>query len=110
MSKHSEKYAWNDLSFLFRKPDIEEAHKVFNEFGNTWTIDSEYVKKNYSVDYHVENSNGSIGVKFVLFYKSSAYAILGRMISGITLFCSICYVLYMSVKKKKPVLRIEHPI
>ncbi len=104
------KYFWEDLLFLLKSPDFKATHEIFNEFGNSWTINPEYIRKKYTGRYYADNPDGSIGVELILFYKPAAYAVLGRVISGITLICSIFYVFYMSVKRKNTAPRIVRPI
>lgn len=100
--QHEEKYfEGEELSYLWKKPIFDDTHKLVNEYANKWTIDPEYIKQNFSKEYYKENSDGSIDVEMVLYFKPQSYFYLGLIISGTTLLSCLGYLLYDWRKRRK---------
>ncbi|NMB83858.1 YfhO family protein [Candidatus Roizmanbacteria bacterium] len=89
----------DELNYLIKKPIFENTHKEFYKYANQWTIDSEYIKNNFDKTYYKENSDGSIDLELILYYKPQSYLYLGIIISGITLFGSLFYLIYLKKKE-----------
>jgi len=68
---------------------------------NSFYIDPEYIKNNYPGQY-IENSDGSIDIELVVYFKSQSYFYLGLIISSLTLLGCLGYlVVYPWFKKRK---------
>jgi hypothetical protein len=100
--QYKEKYFEGDeLSYLYKKPIFKDTHKIINEYANQWTIDLDYIKKNYPKEYYIENPDGSIDIEMALYFKPQSYFYLGLLISGFTI-CGIAgYLIYDSQKRKR---------
>ena len=83
-----------ELSYLWKKPIFDDAHIIVFDYANSWTIDPQYIKNNYSKEYYIENPDGSIDVELVLYFKPQSYFYLGLIISGTTLVLCIGYLVY----------------
>lgn len=90
-----------DLSYLWKKPVFDDAHKLGNQYANQWTIDPEYIKQNFPKEYYKENPDGSIDVEIVLYFKLQSYYYLGLIISGMTLVGCFGYLGYDLTKRRK---------
>lgn len=92
-------------SFSINKPIFDENYQKKDELGNSWNIDAEYIKRNYSSKYYRENSDGSIDIKAVLYFAPQLYFNLGLLISGATaLFC----IIYLFFNRKKRIALLKN--
>lgn len=89
-----------ELSYLWEKPIFDDKHTVANEYANKWTIDPKYIKANYSTMYYKENSDGSIDVEIVMYFKPQSYFYIGIIISTLTFVGCICYLTWGWWKKR----------
>lgn len=95
-------YSWYDnLSFLFKKAIFSNTHVCFNGYANSWSLDTNYIKNNYSSDYVKTNPDGSITIKIFIYLKREMYIFSGKIISGTTLLCCLGYLGYDFVKRRK---------
>lgn len=69
----NEFYAWNEIGMLLKKPVFDESHKMVYEYANQWVLDSDYIKKNFSKEYYLENPDGSISVRMSIYFKTQSY-------------------------------------
>lgn len=90
-----------EISYLWKKPIFKNTHDIANKYANQWTIDPEYIKQNFSKEYYKENSDGSIDVEMVLYFKPQSYYYLGLAISGLTLLGITIYLAYDIFKRRK---------
>ncbi len=91
----------SESQYLYKKSVFDSSHRVIYDYANSWTIDSEYIKQNYSEKYYKENADGSISVKLILYFKPQSYFYLGVLVSGTTLLACLSYLGYDRIKKKK---------
>ena len=100
--EHTQKFfEGEELSYLWKKPIFDDAHTIVYDYANQWTIDSQYIKDNYSKDYYTENPDGSINVEMILYFKPQSYFYLGILISGTTFLACISYLVYGWKKERK---------
>jgi len=85
--------------FLIGSPDI-----VF-DYANGWTIDPEYIKKNFPKEAYTVNPDGSINLELTLYFKPQSYFYLGLIISGTTLILCLSYLSYDFIKRRKKSLK-----
>lgn len=62
-----------ELSYLWKKPLFENSHKLVNGYGNKWTLDIEFIKKNYDKRFYIINKDGSINVDLVIYYAPQSW-------------------------------------
>jgi hypothetical protein len=90
-----------ELAYLYREPVFDNTHKIINDYANSWTIDADYVKQNFSKKYYKENPDGSIDLELVLYFKPQSFFYLGLIISGLTLTGLLSYLGYNSISKRR---------
>lgn len=84
-AKHEMSFTPNDVFYVFKKPINEDLHFIVNGYANAWYIDPKDVgKDNFTI---------------TLYFWPQSLFYLGMIISGITLFGFIGYVVY-DVRKK----------
>ena len=91
----------DDLIHLWSKTVFSETHSQDYGYANTWLISPSEIKKNIDKQYYQENSDGSIDLKLILYFKPQSYFYLGLIISGITLLSCFGYLLYDWRKRKR---------
>jgi len=84
-----------DLHYILQKPIFEDSHKLVYDYANQWTIDPEYIKANFDKSYYKENSDGSIDIELVLYFKPQVYFYLGVIVSTIFITLSFIYLIYI---------------
>lgn len=62
---------------------------------NSFVVDPEYIKTNFSRDYYCENKDGSIDIELTLYFCPQSYFYLGLIISGFFLLGSLGYLIYV---------------
>ncbi len=80
---------------------LDETHYKNDMLFNSWTIDPQYIKDNYSEKYYTENPDGSINVEMVLYFKPQSYFYLGLLISGVTLLGCVGYLVWDWLTKRR---------
>ena len=98
LGTENERYKFSDISYFFKRPLFDDSHKIFNDYANEWTIDPEYIKKNFTKDQYHENSDGSIDLDLTLYFKPQSYFYLGLIISGATLAGCLGYLGYIGIR------------
>jgi hypothetical protein len=100
--KYEEKiFEVSDLKYLLIKPVFDNGHKMVKDYANTWEIDSEYIKKNYSEKYYEINQDGSIAVELVIYFKIQSYYQYCLLIIIISFLSAVGYMVYKKIKTKK---------
>lgn len=98
-----------DLSYFWEKPIFDNTHRTVFQYANGWIIDSDFIKQSFPEEYYKENSDGSIDINLVLYFKPQTYFYLGFLISGTALLSCLFYlgyVWYKSKKKKKKIVSL----
>ena len=75
-------------------------HYENDGFLNSFIINPEYIKQNFSKEYYKENPDGSIDVELVMYFKPQSYLYLGLIISGTTLLGCFGCLIYDWRKRK----------
>jgi hypothetical protein len=92
----------DELSYLWRNPLFENSHGLENGYANKWTIDPEYIKRNFSTSYYTVNKDGSINIDLVLYFVPQSWFYLTLLVS-ITSASGLIVLLvkYKGIKKVK---------
>lgn len=99
--EHTRKFfEGEELKYLWKKSLSGDSHKIIDDYANSWTIDSEYIKSNYSSQYYKENLDGSIDIKLTMYYKPQSYFYLGLIVSIIFLLVCGAYYIWSGLIKK----------
>lgn len=100
--EHTQQFVTADELFnLWKEPLFNDTHKIINEYANGWTIDPDYIKKNYPKESYTENPDGSINIEMILFFKSQSDFNNGFIISGLTSIAIIIYFVRNRKRNKK---------
>lgn len=83
-----------ELAYLWKKPALDNTHQMINDYGNSWAIDTGFIKKNFDKSYYKENQDGSMDMELVLYYKAQVYDNLGWLVSGTTIFGCLVYLFW----------------
>lgn len=84
----------DELKYLWQSSIFDNTHKKANEYANSWTIDPEYIVRNYPSEYYKQNPDGSIDFELTLFFKPQSYLYIGFIISGLTLIWCFGYLVW----------------
>ena len=90
-----------ELSCLWKKPIFDDTHKIVYDYANGWEIDPNYIKRNFDRNFYKENPDGSIDIELTLYFKPQSYFYLGLIISLITFFACLGYLIFNLIKKRK---------
>lgn len=94
-------FDFEDFSTVFSKSIFNESHRTKDNTTNIWTIDPEYIKKNYPKDYYTENKDGSINFTLLYYFVPQAYLYYGVVISLTVVISATIYLLYTLFKNEK---------
>jgi hypothetical protein len=97
----SENFVNKLLHSLWDKPISDETHEIFQGYGNSWILDPEYIKKNYSEEYYLLNEDESITLKLDIYFEPQTYFNLGLIISSILMITLIYLIFYLKDNKPK---------
>ena len=81
----------------------DKYHFKNNAKLNSFLINPEYIKQNFSKEYYKENPDGSIDVELTLYFKPQSYFYLGLFISGTTFLACLVYLGYDHYKRRKTI-------
>lgn len=90
-----------ESNFVLWKESYELVSNWYNFGFNSWTIDPDYIKKNFPKEYYKENPDGSIDVTLTLYFKPQSYFYLGICVSGLTFLGLIVWLLVDWRREKK---------
>lgn len=82
----------------------DDFHIKNNANLNSFKIDPEFIKQNYS-DSYSENPDGSINLDLTLYFKPQSYFYLGLIISSATLAICLGYLAYHFARRNKKVFK-----
>lgn len=88
----------DELTYLWRKPDFQATHQSYEPFGNSWKIDRQTIQNTYSSESYSVNTDGSINLSFVLYFKPQVYFYLGTVISLVSFVAITIYFFYAQRK------------
>lgn len=95
------KFHWFDVltqaDYFFPDNFHSENDAKFNSF----LIDPEYIKKNFTKDQYRENPDGSIYLELTIYFKPQSYFYLGLIISGTTLILCLGYLGWVGVMRRR---------
>lgn len=64
---------YSDLSHIYDDAIFSQYNSINNHNFNKWIIDPDYIESNYSQDYYRRNSDGSMDIELILFFKPQSY-------------------------------------
>lgn len=89
------------ITKLWEKPIFDDTHMIIYDYANQWTINPEYIKANYSREYYRINPDGTMDVRLTMYFRPQSYFYLGLIISGLTLFACISYLVVSGVRGRR---------
>jgi hypothetical protein len=66
-----------DFRYLFERDLFTNTHGIVYSYANRWSIDPIFIRQGFSKDYYIENSDESIDIELVLYYKPQLYFYIG---------------------------------
>lgn len=106
IEKSDKLFEFSDIRYIFKKPVFDKSHIMVKDYANTWTIDSDFIKKNYSNNYYSENSDGSINLELTIYFKPQIYYYIGIILAGV-LFIFLIAGLFYEKRKNRIQYRVE---
>ena len=94
------KLSLDEVRYLFKRMPFESSH-VVSQYANAWTVDPTLLGNKSGVSNGSSNSDDSVNVKLVLYYRPQVYLLLGIVGSLATLF------LLLLQRSRKAMLRRE---
>ena len=64
---------WEGIEKILQTSIWDNTHQMEQNYTNSWKIDKEYIRKNFSKEYYHENEDGSIDIKFSIYFKPQSY-------------------------------------
>jgi len=91
----SQFFEGDEIRYLWENPVFDDNnHKIIYDYANSWEIDADYIKSNFSKEYYYTNPDGSIEINLVLYFRPQSYFYLGLFISGFILFGCLIYLFF----------------
>lgn len=84
----------DEWRFLFSPGVFNEQHTKFQQYGNSWTVDTQYVKDHFPQSTYRQNSDGTLDIQLTLFYQPQAWYMVMMGISSLTLLMIVGYLLF----------------
>ncbi len=72
---------WEGIEKILQTSICDNTHQMEQNYANSWKIDKEYIRKNFSKEYYHENEDGSIDIKFSIYFKPQSYFYLWLILS-----------------------------
>ncbi len=94
-------FSWWDILKLIQKPVFDESHQKVFDYANKWTIDKEFIIKNYSKEYYRINQDWSIDILLSMYFKPQSYFYLWILLTWITMLLIMWFLIFSKIKKFK---------
>ncbi len=85
---------FTDFKYLFEKPVFDTNREMANDYANSWIIDTNYIKQNFSSEFYQENSDGSLDVNLVIFFRPQIFTYLLIFTSFLGISISTIYLIW----------------
>ena len=93
-------FSIKELMYLLRKSAFISTHISTAASTNEWTITAEEIKKSFGPDYYTVNNDGSINIRFELYYTPQLYFYYGLVVSSVVLLFGYLYIMFHKTKTK----------
>jgi len=90
----------DDFVYLWKKSTFDSFHTSKFGYANKWRIDPDYIKKNFPPKYYLVNSNGSINLNLVLYYREQSIFYWGAIFFVLCFVISTSYIAYKHLTGK----------
>lgn len=97
----------SDLTYILEDPIFDNSHIIIDGYANSWTIDRDYIVKNYPKGSYIYNKDGSIDFKMTIYFRPQSYFYIGIILIFVSGCVSISILIY---KKKLLKLNLNHEI
>jgi hypothetical protein len=91
----------DELSYLWKKPLFENSQGLENGYANKWTIDPEYIKRNFPATDYTVNKDDSINIDLIIYFAPQSWLYLTFILSTSVLVSLIVYIVYKQFPKTK---------
>jgi len=79
----------NNFKTIFLKKIFNNSHSIFDDYGNSWILDKNYIINNFPNSFYKINSDGSIDIEIILSNDIQLFFYLGIILTLITLLIII---------------------
>lgn len=86
---------------------LRDKHRLSDGWANSWVINPEYIKENFPKKYYQENSDGSIDVDLILYFKPQLNFYRGLLISGLVFIGWLWWYLFYRLSYSSQVINDE---
>ena len=93
-----------DLTYLYKHDIFDNTHKIAYNYANSWTLDADHIKNNYSNNYYSVNADESINFELILFYKPQALFYITQIIGYSALVLCLIYLIFIELFFRKKVV------
>lgn len=84
----------DEWRFLFSPGVFNEQHTKFQQYGNSWTIDTQYVEDHFPQSMYRQNNDGTLDIQLTLFYQPQAWFLVLLGGSFLVFLVAIGYFLF----------------
>ena len=88
-------FVGREFSEYWRHWLFDAQHTKAYGYANKWILDKKFIKQNFSPEYYKENPDGSIDVRFVIFYEPQQYFLVGCIITFLTILGIMIYLAFL---------------
>lgn len=88
-----------ELTYLWEEPIFDNTHDHFEDYANTWSIDPQFIKSNFSPEYYSQNADGSINFELVVYFRPQSQFYLSVLATGTALLAAGLYILGVSKRR-----------
>ena len=95
----------DELNYLWKDQLFESSHQLENGYANKWTIDPEYIKRNFSPSDYTVNKDGSININLAIYFAPQSWLYLTLIVSLSIFVCLITYLMYKNFQKSSKITK-----
>lgn len=78
---------------------ITGSHDLVFEYANGWKLDADYIIDNFDESYYTRNSDGTIDIELLLYFRPQKYFYPGVIISATAFLISLSYLLWYGIRR-----------
>ncbi|MDD5043624.1 MAG: hypothetical protein PHD51_03060 [Patescibacteria group bacterium] len=92
-SRHGFFPAFKDLFYSWQSPlGKNDSHTLAGSYANGWVLDPNYIKNNYPKNFYKKNSDGSIDIELIVYFRPQSYFYLALSSVVLSLFIYVLFV------------------
>jgi len=92
---------FEDFSYLWKNSIFDKEHSLVKGYANSWVINPDYIKENFSNKFYKENSDGSIDISLTFYFKGQIYFYSGLILIGLFFSSLGAFIIFKKIKIRK---------